>query len=378
MKHTILYLTSLLLTILCSPYSYSYNLLSSHSVVNNQHMWYVYLPGNTQDGHSYIDLFSRATSLWTTTAPQLDLAFANDQQEVCYGDTSINGINTVSFRSSYCDGTTPSLSGFASLNRTVITHDDGSYEIHIDEGDVFIVPQPQTSERALRVLTHEIGHNLGLDHSTVYASIMHPTGPNPDHNQKNLSPDDACAISLVTGYPEHCPIALTPSYSTDASHTSAHFAGYASETSMYASTNGVATHIAGLTAREVYRPNEEIVVYATVLYDNQHWHKPGAIHVLAQLSDGPLYAKQTDGSWIPYLGGEVPITIKKPILYLADDFIVIGRDPSTAFYGGQPFQGAQLGLEGQTVLFWVAYSVDEQPGVYIHGGKPIRISWTLD
>ena len=69
MKHIILYLSSILLALLCSAHSYSYELLTSRSVVNNQHVWYVHLPGNTEDGHSYIDLFSRATSLWMTTAP---------------------------------------------------------------------------------------------------------------------------------------------------------------------------------------------------------------------------------------------------------------------------------------------------------------------
>ncbi len=381
MKHIILYLSSILLALLCSAHSYSYELLTSRSVVNNQHVWYVHLPGNTEDGHSYIDLFSRATSLWMTTAPQLDLSFIQDEQEVCNGDTSINGINTVSFRSSYCDETQPSFSGYAPYHSTVVSHDDGSYDRYIDEGDIFLVPwpntyvpRPRTSPETLGTLNHEIGHNLGLAHSVVFASIMNPAGG----GRQGISPDDACAIAIVTGYPDRCPIALTPSYATDASHTSAHFAGYASESPKYSIINGVATPIPGFTPREVFRPNEELIVYATVLYDKKHWRKPGAIHILAQLSDGPLYAKQEDGSWTPYLGGEVPVSIKSPNLYLADDFIIVGRDPSTVLYGGQPFHGAQLGLEGQTLLFWIAYSVDDQPGVYIHGGEPIRISWTLD
>ncbi len=375
MKYIILYLSSILLALLCSAHSYSYELLTSRSVVNNQHVWYVHLPGNTEDGHSYIDLFSRATSLWMTTAPQLDLDFIQDEQEVCNGDTSTNNINTVSFRSTTCNGRDKSgFGGFASHQNTAVFYDDGSYEIHIGEGDIFVVPRSHTSPVALGILTHEIGHNLGLAHSDVFGSIMYPAS---SIHFQGIGPDDACAIAIVTGYPEQCPIALTPSYSTDASHTSAHFAGFASKTGYYASINGIS--INGVDIREVFRPNEEIIVYTTVLYDKAHWHKPGAIHLLAQLSDGgPLYAKQTDGSWTPYLGGDVPVTVKDPILYLADDYIIIGRNPSTALNGGQPFQGAQLGLEGQTVLFWVAYSVDEQPGVYIHGGKPIRVSWTLD
>ncbi len=144
---------------------------------------------------------------------------------------------------------------------------------------------------------------------------------------------------------------------------------------MHQHTDGTLTEF---TQREVFRPDEEIVVYATVLYDKKHWYKPGAIHILAQLTDGPLYAKQEDDSWTPYLGGDVPIAVNDPYLHLANDFIVVGRDPITAYYGAPPFQGDQLGLEGQTLLFWIAYSVDDQPGIYFHGGEPIRVSWTLE
>ncbi len=40
--------------------------------------------------------------------------------------------------------------------------------------------------------------------------------------------------------------------------------------------------------------------------------------------------------------------------------------------------GAMPGLEGQTLAFWIAYTVDDDPELLVYGSEPIRVEWTLE
>jgi Matrixin/Carboxypeptidase regulatory-like domain len=59
------------------------------------------------------------------------------------------------------------------------------------------VTTPASAIDLQSVATHEVGHFLGLDHSTLVSATMFPTIP-PGYNlPKNLSPDDMAAISTI-------------------------------------------------------------------------------------------------------------------------------------------------------------------------------------
>ena len=51
----------------------------------------------------------------------------------------------------------------------------------------------------LSVALHEVGHALGLDHSTVRGSVMYPTYDGCINNPPSLTADDIAGIRAIYG-----------------------------------------------------------------------------------------------------------------------------------------------------------------------------------
>ncbi|XP_026824763.1 hatching enzyme [Ooceraea biroi] len=57
---------------------------------------------------------------------------------------------------------------------------DGVSEVHVDHREAWhiaLTPNPQNSHHLLRMLVHEIGHSLGLSHTTDENSLMYAYSP---------------------------------------------------------------------------------------------------------------------------------------------------------------------------------------------------------
>ena len=76
-------------------------------------------------------------------------------------------------------------------------------DVHVDDSEIWT----QNSEKGsnlLQILTHEIGHSLGLDHSGVTAAVMAPIYRGWDPGFK-LHPDDIHKIQSLYGRPTSTP-----------------------------------------------------------------------------------------------------------------------------------------------------------------------------
>lgn len=199
----------------------------------------------------------------------------------------------------------------------------------------------------------------------------------PTHKwRKRLSPDDICGVAVISGNREYCPVALGEAVASNGAATQAHFSGYASAD-------------AGATAREALRPWHEFNVYTTVLIDPAHRYRPGQLHVIAETEDARYFARNADGEWHPWTGGELPAATPPGNLEHAMELIILGRngisrgqpvfDPAHGYQlYREALTGIRLGLEGVSLKFWVAYSSEAEPGLLIYGSEPIRVAWTLE
>jgi hypothetical protein len=115
----------------------------------------------------------------------------------------LDGINLISF----ADTTTPlgssTIAATYSFFRNEIL-DDGL--IHLVAGEADIVFNPalpfstsgeQNKYDIQSILTHEIGHFLGLDHSALISSVMGPFGTTSVLDQRTLAYDDVAGISEI-------------------------------------------------------------------------------------------------------------------------------------------------------------------------------------
>ncbi|XP_006206801.1 macrophage metalloelastase [Vicugna pacos] len=73
-------------------------------------------------------------------------------------------------------------------------------DAHFDEGENWTKNSRGTN--LFLVVVHELGHSLGLDHSTDPKAIMFPTYRYTDHNNFHLAADDIRGIQSLYGGPE--------------------------------------------------------------------------------------------------------------------------------------------------------------------------------
>jgi len=109
-----------------------------------------------------------------------------------------DGMNIVSFT----DNSTPL--GSSTIAATFSYYRVQGSEILSDESDILFSPSLQysTSGEAGKfdiqsVLTHEIGHLLGLDHSGLLSSVMVPFGATGQIHQRTLTYDDIAGVSEI-------------------------------------------------------------------------------------------------------------------------------------------------------------------------------------
>src|SRR5262245_57757547 len=129
-------------------------------------------------------------------------------QFIYKGTTQIGGVdrdgaNVVSFT----DTTAPLGSSTIAATFTFFRSEVGSDNVArrvIDEADIVFNPSLQFSTSAEEnkfdiqsVLTHEIGHLLGLDHSGMVSSVMVPFGVPSQLDQRTLAYDDIAGITEI-------------------------------------------------------------------------------------------------------------------------------------------------------------------------------------
>jgi hypothetical protein len=134
-----------------------------------------------------------------------------DVRFVYKGTTSVSGVardgmNIVSFN----DTTTPLGSSTIAATFTFYRSEilsDGVIHPVVDEADILFNPNLEFSTSAesgkfdiQSVLTHEVGHLLGLDHSALISSVMVPFGSPSQLDQRTLQYDDIAGITEI--YPK--------------------------------------------------------------------------------------------------------------------------------------------------------------------------------
>ena len=126
------------------------------------------------------------------------LGFGADERGGSFGDIRIGAI--------FIDPSTdiPNELAHAYAPGTQTTFSNGSIagDIHIDNNNDWV-----NSIDLATVLLHEIGHTLGLDHSTVTGSIMFATYSGANFN---LSADDIAGIQSIYGAPSIVPLPGAP------------------------------------------------------------------------------------------------------------------------------------------------------------------------
>jgi hypothetical protein len=114
-----------------------------------------------------------------------------------------DGLNLISF----ADDTTPLGSSAIAVTFSFFRTQGGA--LQFDEADIVFSPSftYSTSAEANKfdiqgVLTHEIGHLLGLDHSALVSSVMAPFASVSQLDQRTLTYDDIAGIAEIYPRPE--------------------------------------------------------------------------------------------------------------------------------------------------------------------------------
>jgi hypothetical protein len=122
-----------------------------------------------------------------------------------------DGFNVVSFADTTAPlGSSTIAATFSFFRRE--TGSDGVSRLLIDESDIVFSPSLEFSTSAetgkydiQSVLTHEIGHLLGLDHSALISSVMVPFGAPSQLDQRTLAYDDIAGVTEI--YPNPAALA---------------------------------------------------------------------------------------------------------------------------------------------------------------------------
>ena len=351
--------------LMCGP-AQAFELSFPAPLRNNSHTYYAHLPGTQPDGLSFFEGFIRSLTVWMDASGNIRLSAIDEEREVCsdagQGSTQ-NGVNTASFADDLC-GDNSYFSGSTIAEALTQTSWNPSAII---ESDIVFNGNRKRQFESLdhhfhHVAVHEIGHTLGLGHSAVRASIM-VARLSQGRRDPVLSIDDLCALAMRYGSPEDCPILLGEGLSTSGLPTDAEFVGGATDDS-------------GWTFRERFAPSDRITIYGTVVKDRTHAFRRGDLHVVASTEDGVLFARHADGNFHPLEDPEnIPSAGELDVDLYAQDLVIMGtrhpdREPSVG-----PLIGTVYQLVGQTIYFYLAYSLKDRPGEYYYGSEPIRVSW---
>ena len=336
---------------------------------DNSHTYYAHLPGTQPNGLSFFESFIHSLTVWMDASGNISLAAIDEKREVCgdggQGDTQ-NGVNTASLAESFCGEDSWFI---GSSPADALTQTSWNPFAILESDIVFNARRRQRFESVEHhfhhVAVHEIGHTLGFGHSALPSAIM---VARLSHGRRDpvLSIDDRCALAMRYGQPEDCTILLGEGLATDGLPTSAEFVGGAT-------TDG------GWNFRQRFEPSDRVTIYGTVVKDRSHAHRRGDLHVVVSTGEGVLFARHEDGNFHPLEDVEnIPSAGELKTDLYAQDLVIMGtrhfdREPSVG-----PLIGSVYRLVGRTIYFYLAYSLDERPGVYYYGSEPIRVSWPAE
>ena len=71
-------------------------------------------------------------------------------------------------------------------------------DVHFDDAERYTVDSP-TGRNLLWVAVHELGHSIGLDHSTVKGAVMFPWYQSTQGKDFDLTPDDIKGAQSIYG-----------------------------------------------------------------------------------------------------------------------------------------------------------------------------------
>ena len=169
------------------------------------------------------------------------------------------------------------------------------------------------SDGFVLTVNHEIGHNLGLDHSVISGSIMSYVGVDPvtKNYYETIDHDSQCALAFLNK-DEPC-ASFRGAARTDNQETLATFFSYAS-------------YDHGHTPQSEFAANQLFDVYGTIAPSPHHWEEPGSVHIVAIMPDGRILAKHEDQSWSHWTEGPLPVAMRKSRLKYGFDFVVTGTN----------------------------------------------------
>ena len=120
----------------------------------------------------------------------------------------------------------------------------------------------------------------------------------------------------------------------------------------------------GINYRTSFSAQEFIDVKAEIAPDPAHVGAPGSIYVLAVLSNGKQYVKNTAGSFVPFSGKLADIVPNRQGVLTALESITIVED----------LRGSGTALAGQEFRVYIGYSTASAPNDIYYSSVPIQFS----
>ncbi|TWT87461.1 Matrixin [Pseudobythopirellula maris] len=149
-----------------------------------------------------------AFSLWASVAP-LHFTEVPDvgtpvytSNNASYSSYSANDFGVIRLNHRFINGT-DAQNGMPAAKALAYFPSNGPHiagDIHFDNGDPWAIHGTPSEPDILGILTHEIGHTLGIGHTSIVGTVMNPAalrrnGPGTGY----LHPDDIAAVRAIYG-----------------------------------------------------------------------------------------------------------------------------------------------------------------------------------